>query len=82
MELQDTIKYMCSGDYKERFKAEYWQLVDRYNKLSTLITRYRAKTLDFEPKSNIKLLEAQALYMEAYAGILRDRAAIEGIELD
>lgn len=82
MELQDTIKYMCSGDYKERFKAEYWQLVDRYNKLSTLITRYRAKTLDFETKSNIKLLEAQALYMEAYAGILRDRAAIEGIELD
>ena len=82
MELQDTIKYMCSGDYKERFKAEYWQLVDRYNKLSALIARYKAKTLDFEPKSDIKLLEAQALYMEAYAGVLRDRAKLENVKLD
>lgn len=73
---------MCSGDYKERFKAEYWQLVDKYNKLSAFIARYKAKTLDFELKSDIKLLEAQALHMEAYAGVLRDRAKLEGIKLD
>ena len=25
MELKDTIELMNSSDYKERFKAEYWQ---------------------------------------------------------
>lgn len=25
MELKDTIELMTSEDYKERFKAEYWQ---------------------------------------------------------
>lgn len=25
MELQDTIELMNSSDYKDRFKAEYWQ---------------------------------------------------------
>ena len=25
MNLNDTVKMMNSSDYKERFKAEYWQ---------------------------------------------------------
>lgn len=25
MELQDTVELMNSSDYKDRFKAEYWQ---------------------------------------------------------
>ena len=25
MNLNDTVKMMNSADYKERFKAEYWQ---------------------------------------------------------
>lgn len=25
MELQDTIELMNSSDYKDRFKAKYWQ---------------------------------------------------------
>lgn len=31
MELKDTIEMMTSDDYKERFKAEYYQTKIRYN---------------------------------------------------
>ena len=33
MELKDTIDLMRSEDYKERFTAEYHQLIIRYKKL-------------------------------------------------
>ena len=29
MELRDTVEMMNSADYKERFKAEYYQVVVR-----------------------------------------------------
>lgn len=32
-ELKDTIELMNSSDYKDRFKAEYYQLKIRYTKL-------------------------------------------------
>lgn len=34
-ELRDTVEMMNSGDYKERFKAEYYQVVIRYQKLKS-----------------------------------------------
>ena len=34
MELKDTIELMNSADYKERFKAEYFQTKIRYEKTS------------------------------------------------
>ncbi len=37
MELKDTIEMMNSEDYKERFKAEYYQTLIRYNKLSEMV---------------------------------------------
>lgn len=36
MELMETVVLMCSADYKERFKAEYFQLKIRYEKLLTM----------------------------------------------
>ena len=33
MNLNDTVKMMNSANYKERFKAEYWQTKIRYEKL-------------------------------------------------
>ena len=32
MELQDTIELMNSAEYKDRFKAEYYQAKIRYDK--------------------------------------------------
>lgn len=79
MTLKDTVDDMLSVDYKKRFIAEYNQLTIRLTKLYDFLSEKDDKTLN---NGNIKLLKYQADYMEAYAGILRDRAAIEGIELD
>lgn len=79
MTLKDTVDDMLSTDYKKRFIAEYNQLIIRLTKLYDFLSEKDDKTLN---NGNIKLLKYQADYMEAYAGILRDRASIEGIELD
>ncbi len=39
MKLADTVEMMNSVDYKERFKAEYAQLVIRYNGLKKMLEK-------------------------------------------
>lgn len=82
MELIDTIDLMNSSDFKDRFKAEYYQLVIRINKLNYMIESYKAGTLAFEPKCGIQILANQVFYMNEYKAILERRAAIEGIDLN
>lgn len=81
MELKDTIKLMESEDYKDRFKAEYYQTKIRYDKLHKMLVKYEADTLEFEPKCNLSLLTQQANCMGNYLRILEIRAEIENIEL-
>ncbi|WP_320973698.1 crAss001_48 related protein [Dysgonomonas capnocytophagoides] len=81
MELRDTIEMMNSEDYKERFKAEYYQTKIRYEKLHAMIVKYEARTLAFEPKCKIELLRHQASMMGQYLYDLEVRAQIEDIEL-
>lgn len=81
MELKDTIKLMNSDDYKERFKAEYYQTKIRYDKLHKMLVKYEAKTLDFELSCPPEILEKQACYMGNYLRTLEVRAEIEKIEL-
>ena len=80
-ELKDTVDLMLSSDYNERFIAEYVQTKIRYNKLHDMIIKYQAKTLDFEPKSSLLLLQNQASFMGQYLQQLEIRAQIEGIVL-
>ena len=82
MELKDTIELMNSGDYKERFKAEYLQAKIRYDKLDAMTVKYEAGTLNFEPSCPLELLKEQKKYMENYIRTLRIRAEIEKIALD
>nr|DAK60893.1 MAG TPA: hypothetical protein [Caudoviricetes sp.] len=49
MELKDTVALMASADYKERFKAEYYQLVIRFKKLQTMLEKWDKGELDFTP---------------------------------
>lgn len=79
MELKDTIKLMESEDYKERFRAEYYQTKIRYDKLHKMIIKYEAGTLDFEPSCSLELLKDQANFMGNYLHILEIRAEIEHI---
>lgn len=81
MELKDTIKLMESEDYKERFKAEYYQTKIRYEKLHKMLVKYEAKTLEFKPTCPIEILQDQAYYMGNYLKKLEVRAEIEKIEL-
>lgn len=40
MELKDTATLMVSSDYKERFKAEYYQLKIRLEKLKCMLQKW------------------------------------------
>ena len=81
MELKDTIEMMNSSDYKERFKAEYYQTKIRYDKLHKMLIKYEAGTLTFTPKCSLELLKEQKSYMGNYLRCLEIRAEIEGVEL-
>lgn len=81
MDLKDTIELMSSSDYKDRFKAEYYQTKIRYEKLHTMIVKYEAGTLGFEPDCPIELLRAQKKNMSEYLYHLEVRAQIEKIDL-
>ena len=67
--------------YKERMKAEYKQLNERYIKLRAIIDKYNSGTLAFELNCPIELLLEQASHMSGYLSVLRQRALIEKIEL-
>ena len=81
MELQDTIELMQSKDYKERFKAEYYQTQIRFKKLLNMIVKYKAGTLNFTPNCTLELFKRQLLAMGNYLYCLEMRAEIDGIEL-
>ena len=53
MELKDTTELMNSADYKDRFKAEYYQTKIRYNKLHKLIIKMCKKQLGEEETNKI-----------------------------
>ena len=81
MQLKDTIEMMNSEDFKERFMAEYYQLLIRLDSLTAMIIKWKNNMLDFEPKCSIEILEQQVIFMQAYIDILRLRAKIEEIDL-
>ena len=81
MELKDTIALMQSEDYKERFKAEYHQVVIRFKKLKTMLDKWDNGTLEFTPTCPRAAYNFQVKAMADYIASLEVRAAIEGVEL-
>lgn len=81
MEMKDTVSLMTSEDYKERFKAEYYQTQIRYKKLHAMVVKYEAGTLDFKPNCSIELLKQQKSAMGSYLYCLEVRAQIEHVDL-
>lgn len=82
MELSDTIEMMNSEDYKERFKAEYYQLKIRWRKLWKMRTAWDRGELDFKPTCPKSTYDLQLSAMEDYLAVLEARAVMEGIELN
>lgn len=81
MTLDKTVELMLSDDYKDRFEAEYRQLVNRANKLRKMIRQYEKGELEFEPNSPIDILVWQLKTMDEYIYILKRRASYEKITL-
>ena len=80
-ELKDTVALMLDESYKNRFRAEYWQLRIRAEKLTKMVLKYEEGTLDFEPTCSLGLLQNQLTAMDRYLALLQARATIEKIEL-
>ena len=77
-----TKKYlMLSDNYKDRFRAEYYQTKERYQRLHLMIIKYEAGTLDFQPDCPLELLKRQAKAMGEYLYVLEMRAQLEEIDL-
>lgn len=81
MELKDTIDYMTSDDWKERFIAEYLQTKIRYEKLHKLIIKREVNKHGFNTPIPFNSWKTQAKYMGLYLYELEKQAAIHDIEL-
>ena len=84
--LEDSIPYMKSTNYKERFRAEYWQNKIRYERLKNFCTEIEASLYSeavLKPKYDCpyELLREQQRAMGEYLHILELRAKIENIIL-
>lgn len=82
MTLNDTVTMMDSADYKERFRAEYYQLVIRYKKLLAMLDKWDTGELNFEPTCPRSTYNMQIRAMTDYIAVLEARAVMEGIELE
>lgn len=82
MELKDTVDLMLTTDYKDRFKAEYWQTKIRYDKLHKKLIELGIGTLDFTPTYPMFVLLCQEQSMAKYLRDLKLRAQIEGIDIN
>lgn len=81
MNLSDTVNMMNNKDYKERFKAEYYQLAIRYEKLKNMIDSWDKGTLEFIPTCPRSTYDLQLCAMKDYKAILEVRAAMENVDL-
>ena len=74
--LNQTVELMSSEDYKERFIAEYAQLVIRISRLEKVL-----KAPSFKLSCPIGTLVNQWVNMKNYLSIMQERAFIEDIDL-
>ena len=82
MELKDIIEIMVSDDYKERFRAEYYQVVIRYKKLKAMIKKWDNGELDFSPTCPRSTYSLQIETMTDYMGVVEARAVMENGDLE
>ena len=79
--LSQTSDMMTSSDYKERFKAEYAQVVIRYKRLKNMLDKWDKNELTFTPTCPRSTYNMQIKAMEDYIAVLEARAVMEGIVL-
>lgn len=80
--LADTVTMMESADYKERFRAEYYQTAIRYEKLKAMLNKWDAGTLEFSPTCPRSTYNIQITAMTDYLAVLEARAVMEHVDLE
>lgn len=80
-ELAATAELMVSSDYKERFKAEYIQLKNRYEGLKAMIRKWDNDELNFTPTCPREIYDVQLAAMQRYLGVLEERAEMEDVNI-
>ena len=66
MKLSETKEMMVSEDYKERFKAEYYQLENRLNGLKSVVEKWDKGELNFKPTCERDIYTDQIICMSGY----------------
>lgn len=80
--LPSTAALMQSDNYKERFMAEYKQLVIRYKGLLSMLKKWDGGKLEFTPTCPRSTYTLQVEAMRKYIAVLEARAVMEGIDLE
>ena len=80
MKLVETINLMCSNDWKDRFVAEYAQLMIRLSKLDDVLNNTSDTYFTVDDMIRALMLK-QRDAMESYKLCLEKRADIAGIDL-
>lgn len=81
MKLVETVNLMCSRDFKDRFIAEYAQLVIRLSKLNDVLNNTSDVSHEVDDTTRALMLK-QRDAMESYKMCLEKRADILGIDLN
>ena len=81
MKLSETVEMMNSADYKERSRAEYFQLKIRVNGLKNMLDKWDKGELDFTPTCPREIYNDQMEYMMNYMTVLANRAYLEHVDL-
>lgn len=81
MKLVETVNLMCSRDFKDRFTAEYAQLVIRLSKLNNVLNNTSDTRFEVDDITRDLMLK-QSDAMESYKTCLEKRADILGIDLN
>ena len=80
--LFDTSLMMKSKNYKERFIAEYQQLIIRSKALKAMLEKWDKNELSFIPISPRSTYNMQLSAMTNYIAVLEARAVMEGVDLN
>lgn len=79
--LADTVDLMLSKDPNDQFKAEYYQLENRFIMLNEMLTEWDVGRLDPVPAGSRYAYGEQLGYMRSYLQVMKKIAAARGIDL-
>jgi hypothetical protein len=79
--LNETVELMLSDDPVDRFKAEYYQLENRFIALDEYLMNWDLGRLDPAPQVSRFLYSEQLGHMRNYLIAMKKRADAEGITL-